>query len=84
MTKPGQPPRPRFVVNRLLTAIIGAKKHRNTIQTQTAKPVYQKRASIIYLPPLYQTVILTARERPATPLGLAGQIVRNGDWPFTC
>ena len=67
MTKPGQPPRPRFITNRLLTAIIDAKKHMNTIHTQTAKPMYQKSASIIYLPLLYQTVILkwpaNARQR---------------------
>lgn len=67
MTKPGQPRRPRFITNRLLTPIIDAKKHRNTIQTQTAKPVYQKSASIIYLPP--DNHLETARERPATPLG---------------
>jgi hypothetical protein len=62
MTKPGQPPRPRFVVNRLLASIPSEDKLMNAIQTQTAKPVYQKSASIIYLPPLYQTVIL---KRPA-------------------
>ncbi|THD72520.1 MAG: hypothetical protein E7813_03915 [Bradyrhizobium sp.] len=47
-SNPGQPSRPRCITNRSSNAITGASRHRNAIQTQTTKPVYQKRELIIY------------------------------------